>query len=105
MSRVVRTREALVFAVWLSMAVVVGCSTAQTNVEAIYHGGPILTMEGDTPQYVEALAVEDGRIVFVGEKAYALALRGEETRIEAVAGNYDDLFLLMEPGDRKIIPN
>jgi predicted amidohydrolase YtcJ len=28
--------------------------------DTIYLGGPILTMQGDTPQYAAALAVRDG---------------------------------------------
>lgn len=32
----------------------------------ILHGGPILTMQGDTPTYVEAMLVENGRIKFTG---------------------------------------
>ena len=39
--------------------------------DAIYRGGPILTMRGDAPEYVESLAVKDGRILFVGTAADA----------------------------------
>jgi len=42
----------------------------------LYHGGPILTMAGDEPQYVEALVVEDGVIEFVGSLAEARASQG-----------------------------
>ncbi len=38
------------------------------QVEVIYHNGAILTMAGPTPRYVEALAVEDGKIAFGGSK-------------------------------------
>src|SRR5690554_1507842 len=38
----------------------------------IYHGGDILTMEGDTPLYAEAVVQKDGKIVFVGSKEEAL---------------------------------
>ncbi len=39
----------------------------------LYFGGDILTMEGDTPNYVEALATLNGKIVFIGKHADALA--------------------------------
>lgn len=39
----------------------------------VYFNGSILTMEGDAPQYVEAVAVKDGMIVFAGDHAAALA--------------------------------
>ncbi len=50
-------------------------STTQANVSSnintgheitIYHNGDILTMEADTPQYVEALVTQDGKIAFTG---------------------------------------
>ena len=40
---------------------------------AVYFNGTILTMEGDAPEYAEAVAVKDGKIVFVGSKDKALA--------------------------------
>ena len=38
----------------------------------IYYGGDILTMEGDSPQYVEAVVQREGKIIFVGSKVDAL---------------------------------
>jgi predicted amidohydrolase YtcJ len=38
---------------------------------SLYFGGPILTMEGDAPAYVEALVERDGVIVFAGRLADA----------------------------------
>lgn len=40
---------------------------------SVYFNGHILTMEGATPQYVEAVAVKDGKIAFAGNRAAALA--------------------------------
>jgi len=48
--------------------------------DTIYVGGPILTMEGDEPAYVEAVAVKDGRIAFAGSKVDVENLKGEGTR-------------------------
>ena len=36
--------------------------------DAIYSGGPILTMRGAAPEYAESLAVKDGTILAVGRK-------------------------------------
>lgn len=44
-------------------------------------GGSILTMAGDKPAHVEALAVKDGKILFAGSKDLALALKGETTKV------------------------
>ncbi len=40
--------------------------------QTLYHGGDIITMEGDEPQYVEAVVQQDGEVVFAGSKAEAL---------------------------------
>ncbi|MBO0323674.1 amidohydrolase [Muricauda sp. CAU 1633] len=38
----------------------------------LYFNGDIITVEGDTPNYAEALVEEDGKIIFVGDKSAAL---------------------------------
>ncbi len=37
--------------------------------QSFYYNGTILTMEGDTPRYVESVLVEDGVILAAGEKS------------------------------------
>lgn len=37
----------------------------------IFHGGDIVTMEGDATEYVEAVVTKDDKIVYTGSKAYA----------------------------------
>ena len=54
--------------------------------DAIYLGGPILTMEGDQPAYVEAVAVKEGRIAFAGSEAGAEKLKGAGTRLVNLGG-------------------
>ncbi|HXX47127.1 MAG TPA: amidohydrolase family protein, partial [Myxococcota bacterium] len=54
--------------------------------DAIYLGGDILTMEGGAPQYAEALAVRDGRIVWVGSRSEAQPLQGPATRVVDLNG-------------------
>lgn len=61
--------------------------TARASTDAIYSGGDILTMEGDTPAYVEALVVRDGRIAYAGDLAGAQALRLPSTRDVDLAGH------------------
>ena len=44
-------------------------NTAQIDsTKTIYYGGNIITMEGDSPMYIEAVVRENNRIVFVGKK-------------------------------------
>jgi len=42
------------------------------STKTIYFGGDIITMEGDKPEYVEAVVRESDKIVFVGKKDEAL---------------------------------
>ena len=34
----------------------------------LFYNGDIITMEEDTPKYVEAVVIQNGKIVFVGSK-------------------------------------
>ncbi len=54
--------------------------------DSIFHGGDILTMEGNSPRYVEAIAVRDGKIVYVGSKAGADKLKGAGTAVNDLQG-------------------
>jgi predicted amidohydrolase YtcJ len=54
--------------------------------ETIYQSGDILTMAGDAPKYVEAVAVKNGKIVFVGSKADADKLKGPSTAVTDLQG-------------------
>lgn len=69
--------------VWLS-----ACSgpPAGQAADVVYSGGDILTMAGDQPHYVEALAVKDGRIVLAGSLAEARKLTGKATQQVDLAG-------------------
>jgi hypothetical protein len=62
------------------------CADAAAGADLIITGGPILTMDGDRPTYVEAVVVDEGRIAFVGAKAEALRRRGARTRVRDLGG-------------------
>jgi len=55
--------------------------------DAIYSGGPILTMRGTAPDYAEALAVKDGTILAVGRKLDMARHAGPTTRQVDLAGH------------------
>ena len=48
----------------------------------VYHNGTILTMDGDTPDYVAAVAVKDGRILYAGTMAGAMAAAEDATQVD-----------------------
>ena len=63
------------------------CSvTALANTSIVYFNGDILTMQGDSPQYVEAVVVQNDKIVFVGDKIQALTLAGLNPTLRDLKG-------------------
>lgn len=53
-----------------------GTDTQASTPAVMYYGGDILTMEGDSVQYVESIVVKDGKILFVGSKEEAMQAAG-----------------------------
>lgn len=52
-------------------------SKKKKNTATVYFGGDIITMAGDTPEYAEALVINDGKIIFVGASDEAIDLAGK----------------------------
>lgn len=61
-------------------------AASSPGADVILHGGQVLTMVGDSPSYAEALAVDDGKIIFVGSKAEAMKLKADHTVIKDLQG-------------------
>ena len=71
----------------LTSSVLTGCSSAKIGApaDAIYFGGPILTMVNDGDR-AEALAVKNGQILAVGTKTEVMASKGSETKLIDLGG-------------------
>lgn len=75
-----------------STILLVGCGQGPVNsangggADLIISGGPILTMEGDEPNYVEAVVIDEGNIVFAGSSADAMKLKVAGTTVKDLAG-------------------
>jgi len=52
----------------------------------IYRGGPIVTMDGDTPHLAKAVVASDGKIIFVGDEKGARRAAGKDAVIHDLAG-------------------
>jgi len=52
-------------------------SIENTQISTVYFGGDIITMEGDSVQYAEAVVVKGGKILFVGSKDEAMKAAGD----------------------------
>ncbi len=77
-------------AILSSAAVVLSLTIAAPSradvADTLYTGGDIITMRGPQPEMAEALAVKNGKIVFVGPLAEAKALVGPATTTIDLAG-------------------
>lgn len=61
-------------------------NNSTNSADAIYYGGDIITMEGDSPTYPESVAVKDGKVIFVGTKADAEKMKGDSTNMNDLKG-------------------
>ena len=52
----------------------------------LYRGGPIITMDGDTPQTVEAVVTREGRIAFAGGETAAREAAGKDAVVRDLNG-------------------
>ncbi len=77
---------------FLIPAVLIGglynCKTESSSLaDTIYYNGDILTMEGEEPQYVEAVAVKDGKIIFTGSLQEVEKYKNSSTTMKNLEGN------------------
>ncbi len=61
--------------------------TAFASTPTIYFNGDILTMEGETPNYVEAIIVKDDKITFTGKMTEALTQAGLNPALHDLKGH------------------
>jgi predicted amidohydrolase YtcJ len=77
-----KTRFIFPFALAALFFLVAGCRQENAPTDknkgpaTVYYGGDILTMEGDSPRYVEAVVVRDGKIEFAGASGEAMEVAG-----------------------------
>lgn len=62
-------------------------SAANVTVPTVYFNGDILTMEGDTPKYVEAIVVKDNKITYTGDMRAALSQAGSNAALQDLKGH------------------
>lgn len=56
-------------------------SSSEKNSAVMYYNGDIITMEGDQPQYIEALVVKDGKILYAGSYDEAINQAGKDHKL------------------------
>ena len=62
-------------------------SAANVSVPTVYFNGDILTMEGDTPKYVEAVVVKDNKITYAGDMREAFSQAGSNAALQDLKGH------------------
>jgi len=72
---------------WPLLAILLAAiASAAETADVVYVGGDILTMHGPAAEYVESLAVKDGKILFVGPRADGEKLAGPATKVVDLGG-------------------
>ena len=61
-------------------------TSSEHAADLIIHGGPILSMEGDKPGYVEAVVVAQGKIAFAGSDVEAMKRKSASTVVKDLGG-------------------
>lgn len=60
-------------------------ATAQQRADAIWMGGPIITMN-DKAMRAEAVAVANGKIIAIGKRSHVMKLKGQDTKMFDLGG-------------------
>jgi predicted amidohydrolase YtcJ len=70
----------------LATSLLPACAADDQLADTLFHGGSILTVSDRPPTQPEALAVKDGKILFVGSKAESLKHQGASTVVRDLGG-------------------
>ena len=62
-------------------------ATSFANSSIVYFNGDILTMQGDRPEYVEALVIQHDKIMYAGTKSQALIEAGSQPTMHDLNGH------------------
>ena len=62
-------------------------SASFANSSIVYFNGDILTMQGDRPEYVEALVIQHDKIMYAGTKSQALIEAGSQPTLHDLNGH------------------
>ena len=81
----IRAGRAARLSVLMAAAFTSGAAVAQESADTIYRGGPIITIDDETPR-AEAVAVKDGRVLAVGTLSDVMKHRGEGTELFELEG-------------------
>ncbi len=73
-------------AITLAAGSLASAAMAQDSAATLWRGGTIITMDGETPQTVQAMVERDGKIVFVGAEAAARRAAGKSVKTRDLKG-------------------
>ena len=72
-----KTKKSLLFILGITLLFSCNETVKKENTATVYFGGDIITMANDTPEYAEALVINDGKIIFVGSSDEAMTVAGK----------------------------
>ena len=71
---------------YLTLSLALLSASVFSNPSTVFFNGDILTMEGRSPQYVEAVVIQDTKITFTGALQEALARAGSNPQLHDLQG-------------------
>ncbi|MDO9363361.1 MAG: amidohydrolase [Sphingopyxis sp.] len=69
-----------------AIALLIAATPAIAQDATLYRGGPIITMDGDTPRTVEAVVTRGDRIAFAGSEKQARKAAGKDAAVRDLGG-------------------
>ena len=72
-----KIQKSLLFILGITFLFSCNETVKKENTATVYFGGDIITMANDTPEYAEALVINDGKIIFVGSSDEAMTVAGK----------------------------
>ncbi len=69
-----------------AIALLIAATPAMAQDATLYRGGPIITMDGDTPRTVEAVVTRGDRIAFAGTEKQARKAAGKDAAVRDLGG-------------------
>ncbi|WP_114662767.1 hypothetical protein [Polynucleobacter necessarius] len=75
-----------IFPKWVGLSVALASLQVMAANSSVYFNGDILTMEGSSPKYVEAVVVKDGKIAFTGNLQDAMGQAGTNRTLQDLKG-------------------
>jgi predicted amidohydrolase YtcJ len=78
--------RSFLFVCFVIVELLCSCRAEKESADSIWYEGEVLTMEGDLPTFVEAIAVKGGKIIAAGSWSEIKQYTGKQTEVHSLRG-------------------